>query len=140
MISTSAIREIIRKTRVLFIVDGCSNCRIYKDFINRINHSLPPEKQIKIVDATNYYDFQIVDDPLLKIYLPFLSGSFPTLFLENFQKLEGYTTRIELESWLKSRLAEDFYKIGENVGERFNKDCYFKKIGRISKKTIICTN
>lgn len=129
------IHPLLNKGRFLFVVDGCLRCQIYKDFIDRFNSKLKFGKRIQIIDCTEYYNFGIIRSPIMRLFEPYVQGSFPVIFIEGRRK-DGTNTVIEAEAWLNSRLYEDFEEPHINP-YMWNKNCDIKKRG-ILKNKLIC--
>ena len=127
-------RDLFMNARVLFTISNCGHCHQYHKFIERLNLNLPYDKRIKIVDATNYYEFNIDDDFLLKAFRNHIGGAFPVLFFEG-TRIDGSNTRTETEAWLRARLHDDFI-IKEPNPYIYSKDCEFIKSGRFKKKLV----
>ena len=129
-------RETLMKQRVLCVIDNCYICRLYREFIERMNLKLPYDKQIEILNFTAYFDYGLLTDSRIRMFLPYLqSGQFPVLFFMGM-RLDGATTREELESFMKTLLQNDF-KYEEYNEFLYQKDCQFvdnKYFGR----TLVC--
>jgi thiol-disulfide isomerase/thioredoxin len=123
--------------RILFIIDKCPHCRFYKEFIERVNLKLPFDKRIRIVDCTRYYEFGIIDNPLIIKYNKYVKGSFPVLFYRGF-RLDGGNSREELEAFINTLVYNDF-KLEEKNNFLFDKECQIVKKG-IFKNRLICNN
>ena len=128
------MRTIFMKSRVLFILAGCHFCRIYAEVIGIINSKLPTEKKIKVIDCTKYHDYNIIDNPLIEIYMPHINGQYPVLFLEG-GRVDGTHTREELLAWLNARFAEEFV-IPEGNKHMFNKECSWVNNKYFGKKVV----
>ena len=57
--------EVFRKARVVFTIEGCPECRIYKSILQDFNSRLPVDKRVLMVDCTRYHDFGIIDNNLI---------------------------------------------------------------------------
>jgi len=121
--------------RILFVINHCSHCRLYREFIERVNLKLPLNKQISIIDCTRYYDLGIIDNPLIKKFDKYIKGNFPLLFYAGM-KLEGGNSREELESFITSLVYKD-YIVSEEIPYQFNKECVVVQKG-IFKKSLVC--
>ena len=132
---------LLKNSRILFTIDNCQHCNIYKQFIQKININLNFDKQIDVVDCTKYYEFGIVTDPRIKLFSKHIGGSYPILFFEG-RKLSGAQTRAETEARILAMCIGSFKKryepenkeldlIGKNLF--FDKDCEYHN-GRL-----ICT-
>ena len=119
-----ANREIFMRTRVLFTINGCHHCHIWSEVVERYNTKMPLSKRIRVVDCTKYYDFNIITDPIIRLYSKFIKGNYPTLFFEG-EKVDGANSREEVEAWLLTRLFDDFI-VDENNSAMFNKDCQYQ--------------
>jgi len=126
-------REFFMKARVLFVIDGCDHCRIWKTFIEKFNMNLPINKRIIMLDCSRYHDFGIIEHPLIRAYRKHL-GSYPTLFFEG-QKVEGTNTSIELLAFMRSYCKDDvllpdrLYTIldGKFIPFNFERECEHKR-------------
>lgn len=131
-------RELFMKTRVLFTVENCQYCRVWKEVIGKINSNLPVEKRIINIDCTKYHSYGLIENSLIRAYRKYL-GSYPTLFFEG-RKVEGANTKIELLAFLNSFLKNDHiippdmitFIDGKPVNLLFEKNCKYIKtlIGR----------
>ena len=126
-------QEMFNKIRVLFVIQGCQHCRVWLEFIERINAKLPIHKRIKIVDCTYYQNYHILTDQLIALYNKHFDG-FPCMFIGNL-KISGMNSRIEAEEYLSSLLEEEFI-IPEFNERKFNKDCEIKD--SMFKQKVIC--
>jgi len=126
--------KFFNKSRVAFVMMGCSHCRTLLEFIERINFKLPIQKRIKVIDCTLYQNYGLVTDNLILLYSKYFDG-YPTLFMGN-TKISGAHTRIEYETFLHD-LLEDEFVIQESSEHKFNKECSFKKSG-IFKGVALC--
>ncbi|MDP2337939.1 MAG: hypothetical protein Q8N05_16135 [Bacteroidota bacterium] len=125
--------ETLNKCRILFVVDRCPHCRIYKDFIERYNVLVPITKRIKVIDCTNFHDFKMVNDnPLIKVFQKYLNGSYPVLFFEGF-RIDGATSRTEAEIVIRT-LMEDDFEIPVHNPYTFNENCKWVKGRKIGDK------
>ena len=111
--------------RILFIVQGCEHCKIYKDIVWRFNAKVQVEKQIKIIDCTNMYSFKVKDHPLIKKYKKVVDNNYPTLIFEGI-KFVGASLHSEVEAILQTLMNIDFV-IKETDEYAFNKKCVYKK-------------
>ncbi len=119
--------------RILFVIDGCEHCMIWKEFIEKVNAELKWNKQIKVIDCTRYHDFGMTDNEIIKLFAPYTNGSYPVMFIDGSRK-DGTSTRIEAEAWLRSRVFNDFaisqspeYYETLKTYSRFNKICKSEK-------------
>ena len=115
--------------RILFIVEGCLHCHNYKEFIERINSNLPLDKRIKLVDCTLFYDRGVMVDPLISIFKKHIGNTFPVLFFEGI-RLDGSNSRIEVESFIRAMVDEEFIMDQPNPF-LFEKECYYGKRGEL---------
>ncbi|MEK6878722.1 MAG: hypothetical protein AABY22_03895 [Nanoarchaeota archaeon] len=126
-------QQFFNNNRVAFMVDMCQHCRVWKEFIERINMKLPVNKRIKMVDCTYFQKYGILTDNLISLYNKHFSG-FPTIFIGSI-KISGANSRIEAETYLKALLEEEFI-IPEYTEQKFNKDCEFIKRGLFGKRLV----
>jgi len=129
------VHPLLSKGRFLFVVNDCENCSVWKTFIERVNAELKFDKRIKVIDCSNYHDFKITDNPIIKLFAPFIRGEYPVLFHMMGRK-DGTNTRVEAEAWLRARIHDDFLEPRYNEF-MFNKECRYGERGFIRKK-IIC--
>ncbi len=129
------IHPLLLKGRFLFVVNDCEHCSIWKTFIDRVNAELKFEKQIRIIDCTEYHDFQIINDPIIRLFRKYIEGAYPVLFFEGRRK-DGTNTRVEAEAWLRARVHEDFEEPRYNEF-MFNKECEYRDRG-LFKRRILC--
>lgn len=131
---TNPKKELLEKSRVLFVKNGCPYCRLYYYFIEELNFNLPIEKRIKVINCSSYEQFGVAESYLIEIFAPYFN-SYPTLFIDG-RKVSGSNTLEELESWCKSYLSKDFI-IPENNNFYFDaKQCHFIQKG--FKKEVVC--
>ena len=134
-------RSLFLNARVLFIREGCPHCRLWLEFIERINTNLPINKRIQVIDCAPYDYYGIITHPLIRKYKDYFD-SYPTLFLGH-EKRSGSHTRVEIESFIKSRLINEFifpYDMsiilnGQVSDLRFEKECRYEK-GWFKKKVV----
>jgi len=133
------IHPLLSKGRVLFVRNSCPYCSFWKARIYRINFQLKPEKRIRVIDCTKYFKYGIYDHPIIKVFEPFLSDSpFPTLFIDGERK-EGATSVIECESWLRTRVFNDFiFPQDPEYLDEINKYMIFDLKCKFEKKRIVC--
>ncbi len=125
--------EIFRKYRLLFIKQGCRYCRMYLEFIERINMKLPINKRIRIIDCT-LYGYGIVSDPLILLFEKYIKG-YPFLAIDgNF--IDGINTNLETQTFLKAYLDEEFINHESNEF-MFVKNCEYQTKGMFKHK-IVC--
>ena len=129
------INELKRKSRILFVIDGCSKCQNWEEFINRINMQTAPQKRIKIINSTVFNMKGIYTHPLQRIFERYIED-FPVLFFEG-RKITSTNTRIEAEAYIRSALHRDFIISNPNpyISEG---DCRFVRTGLFRRKTVIC--
>jgi len=123
------------ESRVLFVVNDCPNCALWKKFIRQFNMKLRPEKRIRIVDCTLYDMYDILTDPIIQLYEDKLDG-YPILFIGDSRK-DGAESVTECKAWLFARLFNDFIFAQRNeilptIGQPllFNKTCKYSR-GRL---------
>ena len=118
------IHPLLSNGRFCFVVNLCEHCSVWKSFIERINSELKFNKRIQIIDCTEYHDFEITNNPIIKLFAPHIKGEYPVLFI-NFSRKDGTNTRIEAESWLRAMLHDDFLEPRYNE-DMFNKECFLE--------------
>ena len=126
----SFLRDII-----LFVVDSCKYCRLYREFVGKMNMNLPLDKQIEVIDCSDYYDYGIIRDPRIRKYAKYFDGNFPVFVFHGY-RLDGANTRVELESFLKALFLPHFILEVENEG-LFVKDCEWIK-NKVFGRTLVC--
>ena len=86
--------------RLLFILQGCSHCRLYHGVVEEFNMQLQPDKRIQIVDVTDWWQHGVNVNPIVEFVE--IRGT-PTLYLGGKypQVVEGATTRHYLRGFLK---------------------------------------
>lgn len=129
------IHPLLRNGRFLFTVNGCSMCAIWKAVIDSFNMELKVEKQIVVINCSEYYDFGISPTPVFDLFKPYIQGHYPMLFLEGAFKYGAGTTD-EVLDWISSRLDKDFIFRKHNK-YLHNKDCRYIESGKL-KGQIIC--
>ena len=88
----------------LLIEKGCEHCLKWVGIVERINQMLPPYQRIKVVDTTEFQNWNSVIDPVI---LGIKWESTPLLYLDG-TVVDGITTRIYAESYLLGRLKTEF--------------------------------
>jgi len=137
-------RSMFMNARLLFVIEGCPYCRLYKSFIEEVNQKLDIRKRIKLVDCTLYHSQRIVTDSRIPLFFEYYKGIYPTLFL-NGGIIRGANTNEELVAWIKSRLTDDFtipedkyLKVnGKEIPLTHEQSCKFKKT-RYWGRTVVC--
>lgn len=128
--------QVFKQARVLFVIDGCMHCNIYKSFIERYNQKVPVTKRIEVIDATKLHDYGIIEHPLLRVFKKYLDGTYPVLFFES-RKISGANSREETEAQVRTLLEDDF-NIPEDNPYLFSKECRWEK-KKILGRIIVCT-
>lgn len=136
--------KIFSTARVIFVIQKCSICRIWKQFIERENLKLKFDKKITVIDSTLLAEHGIYDDPLLRVFDKFIqdppgSGSyfFPALFIEG-NLITGANSKEEALSFIRAFLYDDYmFPYEKNM---FRKECEYKKIGLFKKKVLVCND
>ena len=129
------IHPLLSNGRFCFVVGLCSHCEVWKSFIERINAELKFDKRIQVIDCTDYHDFGITTNPIIKLFAPYINNEYPIMFI-NFSRKDGTNTRVEAEAWLRAMLHDDFLEPRYNEF-MFNKECEFGERG-IFRKKIMC--
>lgn len=130
------IKEFMIKARILFVIDGCSRCQKWKEFIEALNLEVPIEKRVKVINATNYNSLGIIDYPVIKLFDKYMEGNYPFLFFEGVL-LNGANSREEAEAFIRGALHNDFI-IKRNNHFLFNNECKYVEKGLFRKKIIVC--
>lgn len=135
------LRNFFNNTRVIFVIDGCHHCRIWKKFIERENLNLHFSKRISVVNSTLMAEQGIYSNYLLKIFDKYIqdppnSGvySFPVLFIDG-NVIRGGNTPEEAINYMRGLLYNDY--IEEPKGYEFNKECAFRKIN--GQNSLFCS-
>lgn len=131
------INEILRKARVLFVIDFCDNCNIWKKFVERINSELKYNNRIKVINSTFYNEYGRPTHSLHTIFDSYIDA-FPILFFEG-ARLDGTHTRIEAEAWLRSRVHNDFL-VKRNNQFLFEKKCKYRDRGFFKRRILECSD
>ena len=127
-------KEFYKNDRTLLVLKNCPHCRVWLTFIGTLNAKLPLNKQIDVVEITNYYDYGIFDNPKISAYKKYLTHSYPILFFEGV-RLDSNASREELEAFARSLVHEDL-QIQEYNKFLFTKNCTFKKIPILGKRLV----
>lgn len=122
----------LRKQRVVFTMTGCHHCAVAKRVIPKINMNLPFEKQIHIVDCSEYRKWGIKND-LISMFEKYIDG-FPILFIDG-HVVKGANTESEYEAFLNVYLRKElisppnFYMDyrGGDLPMLFDKNCKYEK-------------
>jgi hypothetical protein len=126
------MKSLYGESRLLFTIESCPFCNVWKQFIERINMKLPLDKRINLIDCTRYYDFGIVENPLILRFNKYIGGSFPTLFFDGF-KINSTSTRLEVETFMRTLVLNEFI-IKEENPYLFAKNCDIIKHGIFQEK------
>ena len=124
------------KHRILFYIQGCEHCLIYKKIIGNYNMRLPVNKQIHLINCTLYHDWGIIEHPLIRVYKKYLNDTYPTLFFEGI-KINGASSIVETEAFLRKLVEEDFI-VKEYNEFSFKKNCYYKDYKGDLGKKLVC--
>lgn len=127
-------REILQKSRVLFIKDGCPHCGKYYPFIEKANMNLPVEKRIKVINCTSYEQFGVAESYLIGIFTPYFNA-YPTLFIDGL-KVSGSNSVPETQAWVYSYLSRDFITPEDNPYYFDGANCHF--ITKGFSKQVVC--
>ncbi len=126
---------LFRKARILFVIDNCFACRIWKEIIESVNTLLPLDKRISIIYCTKFNLYGTHDNPLIRTFDKYIQA-YPVLFFEG-EKKEGSNSRAEVESWLMTRVRKDLIVYRE-IPYLFNQECYYKK-NWYGRKRLVCS-
>lgn len=126
------IHPLLTSGKLLFVVDGCSHCPIWKEFIEQINEEVEIEDRIEVIDCTLFEDYGIVDDFRILLFMPYIQHEYPILFYKGGRK-DGTNTRMEAEDWLRAKL-DDKFSLPQDNPYLFRKQCEFIERGRFKKK------
>lgn len=122
------------QARDLFVVEKCVHCAFWKKRVHRFNVMVDIKDRIRVHDCTRYHDFKIIDDPIIRLYAPYIKNTYPVLFFKG-RRYDGGNSLPEVESILKTELLINS-KIpvdltieinGRRESLLFNKNCEFKK-------------
>lgn len=131
------INPLLTRGEFLFIVDGCSHCSLWKNFIYKMNSEFKPGRRIAIIDCTLFQKYGIYTDPIIKIFEGYIDG-YPILFIKGARK-DGANSVIECEQWLRIKKFNDFYFPQEiKVFETINKSEIFEPNCKIKNKRLFC--
>ena len=128
------VHPLLKSGRFLFVVDGCDMCAVWKQFIYSLNMELKIDKQIDVIDCTDYYKYGLHIGEVFRLFNPFIQGHFPMLFIDGGRKY-GTTSFLEADSWIRSRLNQDFLFRQNNP--ELNTNCKYIESGKL-KGEIIC--
>jgi len=125
------------ETRVLFVEENCPMCALWKKFIRQFNMKLRPEKRIKIIDCTYHDRYDILTDPIIKLYEDKIDG-YPILFIGDSRK-DGAESITECKAWLFARLFNDFiFQQRNEMLHIIKKPLLFNKTCKYSQGRLIC--
>lgn len=127
-------REFFNTARIAFVIEGCIHCNSLKSFIERFNLKLPLDNRIKLVDCSRYYDFGIIDDPLILAFkdvknrngIKVLDGSFPKVVFDG-HVLDNGAEKDIIQTFLKTLLINEF------VTQEYNPFIFSKDCEKINK-------
>lgn len=133
--------EYFMKARIVFVIQNCVKCSIWKSFIEKYNSKIPIEKRIQVIDVTKYHDFGIIENPLIRIFHKFLFkdkgyADYPIMFFEG-ERIEGASTRLEMEAWLKTKLFNDFIINEHSEKYMLNEECQY--VDTFLGRKVICS-
>lgn len=130
-------REFYTKARILFVLNQCPICRVWLQFIGDLNVNLPIEKQIEVIEVSDYYDWGIINNPKLSAFKKFLTHSYPVLFFDGM-RMDMSATRDELEAFIRTLVIEEA-KIKYHLSYLTKPDCTIKKFAIFGER-LECTN
>lgn len=93
--------------RFLLYRSGCKICLEYLKFIDLFNMRLPLDKRVKIIDAFEWENFQVVPNKVMEKFDPKSFNAYPYMYLDGIEFLGGTNAeqlRIMLESYFKGEL------------------------------------
>ena len=94
-------------TRVLLKKQGCHFCNDAMRVINRLNLKLPLNKQIKIVDGSEWEEFGVRSKPIMDVLEDKGFNYYPFLIVDGIIVAPAPTPQI-LYTYLSKLLEEDF--------------------------------
>lgn len=131
--------QFYENARVLFVIEDCPKCRIWKSFIERDNTEVPISKRIKIIDLTFYIENKI-RNRYLNIFKKFISEhgifNFPILLFDG-TITQGADSRETAEALIKSAFHKDFIIPKEN-NYYFDKKCRYENKGLLRGNALVC--
>jgi hypothetical protein len=130
------VKEYIMKARILVVIDGCTLCAKYKEFIERENLTVPINKRVRVINATNFNSLGVTDYPILNVLDKYMKGSFPFLFFDGIL-LNGANSKDEAEAFIRGAFNKDLIVKVENPF-LFTKNCKYVKRGFFGKRTLVC--
>ena len=119
--------DTLSKLRILYVIDKCKTCFIWKSIIHKYNIKVPIIKRIRVVDCTRYHDYGILGDASIRYLMIALKEdyiNYPVLLFDG-RKIQGGSTREEVEAFLKTLLYKDMI-IKEDAKYMFNKNCTYQ--------------
>lgn len=119
------------------VIQNCSMCAKYKDFIESLNMELPINKRIRVIDSTNLNSLGVWDYGILKLFDGYMKGNYPFLFLDGML-FSGANSQAECEAFVRAYLHKDFIIEREN-SMMFNKSCRYEKKGIFGRKVLLCS-
>lgn len=131
------VRDFMLKVRILFVIDSCSRCAIFKDFIDGENMGVKLDKQVRVINVTNLNSLGVFDKSILKIFDKYLRGNFPFLFFDGCL-LTGANSREEVEAFIRGALHKDYILERENP-YLFKGNCKYVDKGFFRRKTLACS-
>lgn len=135
--------QALKKARILFVVDGCPKCRIWKSFIHRGNTEVSISKRVDVQDWTLCMDFGIKNCIYLlyKKYVSEENGgvNFPILVFDGTIHFCFKFTRGQAEKVLNTLFHKDFIIPQENK-HLFNKVCTYERKGLFKGRGLVCQN
>ena len=111
-------------------------CAIYKSFVDQLNLELKLNKQIEVIDVSDYYNYGILLDERFRFFKKEINGAYPILFIDGAWKF-GTNSLTEAEAWLRAKLDKNFLFHQHNP-DMFKKNCEFIKEG-VLKGRVVCS-
>jgi len=94
-------------TRILLVEQGCTGCREYLRVVPKINLRLPIDKQIKIIDCSEWEQFRFKSHPIMDKFSDEDFQDYPLLYLNGIL-ITGIAWAEQLKIFLEKYLEEDF--------------------------------
>lgn len=134
------LKQVYDTSRVLFVIQGCNVCHIWKKFIERENLKIKPGKRISVVDATLFTTYGTYDNFFLRIFDEFLQDppkskvySFPALFIDG-RLITGANSQEEALNFIRGLLHDDYNDPYEKY--EFKAECDYRK--KNGKRVLMC--
>jgi len=93
--------------RLLLFTRGCNGCLQYLKILPKINMRLPIDKQIKMVNCSEFEEFGLKTHPIMDRFNSEDFQSYPLLYLDCIL-IKGVAWSEQLKIFLETYLKEDF--------------------------------